>query len=104
MKDEGFEKLQQTVSPSQQVLPNTAARGKDEIRADIQRLQKAWDSLFENVNSAKVEQCRNKILNLLDHTCPIGQAGLLDLIHFHTSSEIVVFVNSGLNLVSHSGK
>ena len=54
LKDEGFEKLQETVNCSHHVLPNTAARGIDEIRADIQKLQKAWDDLFANMNSAKV--------------------------------------------------
>ena len=56
MKDEGFEKLQQIVNASHHVLPNTAARGKDEIKADIQKLQKAWDDLFANMNSAKVRR------------------------------------------------
>ena len=56
MKDEGFEKLQQTVNASHHVLPNTATRGKDEIKADIQKLQKAWDDLFTNMNSAKVRR------------------------------------------------
>ena len=54
LKDEGFEKMQQTVNSSHHVLPNTTARGKDEIRGDIQKLQKAWDDLFANMNSAKV--------------------------------------------------
>ena len=56
LKDEGFEKLQQTVNASQHVVPNTAVRGKDEIRAEIQKLQKAWDDLFANMNSAKVRK------------------------------------------------
>ena len=56
LKDEGFEKLQQTVNSSHHVLPNTAARGKDEIRADMQKLQKTWDDLFVNMNSAKVRR------------------------------------------------
>ncbi len=39
MKDEGYLKLQQVVDTSHHVLPNTAARGKDQIRTDIQKLQ-----------------------------------------------------------------
>ena len=56
LKDEGFEKLQQTVNTSHHVLPNTAVRGKDEIGAEIQKLQKAWDDLFANMNSTKVRR------------------------------------------------
>ncbi len=69
LKDEGFEKLQQTVNASQQVLPNTAARGKDEIRNDMQKLQKAWDDLFADLNAAKVTFPRNSNGPQSDELC-----------------------------------
>ncbi len=49
MKDEGYIKLQQVVDTSHHVLPNTAARGKDQIRTDIQKLQVCFFAYFKSM-------------------------------------------------------
>ncbi len=56
MKDEGYIKLQQVVDTSHHVLPNTAARGKDQIRTDIQKLQ-VGPSMHSHVSFAYLKSC-----------------------------------------------
>ncbi len=54
-RDEGHQKLQTMVDASQQILPNTAPHGKDTIREDVQRLQKAWDDLIGQMNDCRCQ-------------------------------------------------
>ncbi len=53
-KDEGFGKVQTTISLAQSVLANTAPEGHDTIKKDVADLQQKWGSLVSKVSERKL--------------------------------------------------
>jgi nesprin-1 len=78
-KDEGYQKVQNLVELSQNVLANTSQSGHGKICCEMEKLQKCWSEFVSNLGESRVavddsvSQCSGFIeqINQLKQTCQI---------------------------------